>query len=140
MKFGTVSLTLSLFVLDRLLKYLVIVSPQPLWGDFFLLHVNPGIAFSLPLPLAILSPMLVGGLIVVIWLFIQEVKTRSRKFVPLLFILAGALSNIVDRIWMGGVIDYFAVPVLGFYFNIADGMIVSGIALLLLKGYGKLKR
>lgn len=61
-------------------------------------------------------------------------KTRKRSFsfrLSLIFILSGALSNLIDRLRFGYVIDYIDLkfwPV----FNIADSAITTGIILLML--------
>jgi signal peptidase II len=49
-------------------------------------------------------------------------------------IIGGAVSNAIDRMWLGGVADFFSLHVLGFYwyvFNIADVAIVAGVIGLL---------
>jgi signal peptidase II len=49
-------------------------------------------------------------------------------------IMGGAVSNAIDRVYLGGVADFFSLHALGFYwyvFNIADMAIVAGVAGLL---------
>jgi signal peptidase II len=46
----------------------------------------------------------------------------------------GSVSNAIDRMWLGGVADFFSLHGLGFYwyvFNIADVAIVAGVIGLL---------
>ena len=52
--------------------------------------------------------------------------------------LAGGLSNLVDRIAMGSVIDFLNIgigPIRTGIFNVADVAIMAGIALLLVDQY-----
>ena len=125
-----ISLTLSgvfLFLLDQSLKYAArtnpaqafyIIKPWLGWEHF----ENPGIAFSLPLPnalLIILTP--------VILLLLIAFLTRQKHAVPafgLILILAGALSNFLDRFLFGATIDYIRVAT--GVFNVADVLIVVG--------------
>jgi signal peptidase II len=49
-------------------------------------------------------------------------------------IIGGAIANAIDRMWLGGVADFFSLHAFGFYwyvFNIADVAIVAGVAGLL---------
>ncbi|OGD62548.1 hypothetical protein A2160_05885 [Candidatus Beckwithbacteria bacterium RBG_13_42_9] len=54
----------------------------------------------------------------------------------LCLILAGGVSNLLDRFLWGGVVDF---PIFGFLpaFNLADLMIDLGIILILFKGFSK---
>ncbi|MFA4872723.1 MAG: signal peptidase II [Patescibacteria group bacterium] len=121
----------ALFVLDRVLKWRALTHPPSPPDGFFVYHQNPGIAFSLPLAPIPLITLLILGVATVAWLYIQQRKKSVRHALPYLLILAGAVSNIIDRPLSGGVIDYFFLPPLGLYFNIADVMIVGGILLLI---------
>ena len=100
---------------------------------------NPGIAFSIKLPYIIQIILTPALLVFGIKLAFDNLK-MDRKFVLVVLgvITGGALSNYVDRILYGGVIDYLSFwnyPV----FNIADSFIVVGIFLLVIF-YGKIKR
>jgi signal peptidase II len=49
-------------------------------------------------------------------------------------IIGGAIANAIDRMWLGGVADFFSAHAFGFYwyvFNIADVAIVAGVIGLL---------
>ena len=71
-------------------------------------------------------------IVLFIWLF----RTKSVYVVIcLVLVLGGALSNLVDRIIIGAVIDFLDFHLLGFHwpaFNLADTAITVGVILLLL--------
>lgn len=70
-------------------------------------------------------------LLLVVYLASREwLAGHHRQVIALLFVCAGALSNILDRISTGGVIDFISVPWWS-VFNFADVMIVGGVAVLL---------
>lgn len=49
-------------------------------------------------------------------------------------IIGGAIGNAIDRLWLGGVADFYSLHAFGFYwyvFNIADVAIVAGVVALL---------
>jgi len=47
---------------------------------------------------------------------------------------AGAVSNLLDRLWRGGVVDYIHLPG-GGIINLADLMILGGMVWVLLSSY-----
>ena len=58
--------------------------------------------------------------------------------VSLGLIIGGALGNALDRLIVGGVIDYISLHAFGYYwyiFNIADAAIVAGVVGLLYDSY-----
>jgi signal peptidase II len=71
------------------------------------------------------------SVVLVIWL----ARTRARAVaVGLGLILGGALSNPVDRLIWGAVADFYRLHLFGYswyVFNVADGAIVAGAAILL---------
>ncbi len=129
-----------LFSVDRFLKAAALAGvSKPLWGGFlsFSFSRNFGIAFSLPfsgLPL-----LIVVGLIVSVLAYFAFKSFISRNFYHLfayVLIIAGASSNLFDRVRYGFVIDYLDVA----YFSIlnaADVMIFCGVVWLLLLSYKK---
>lgn len=48
-------------------------------------------------------------------------------------ILSGGISNLIDRLLSGYVIDFLKLPGLGFHFNLADVFITLGVLLILVK-------
>lgn len=116
-----------LFLADRLLKYFstdVLAQPAlltPFFGWFP--SANHGIAFSIPIPVALTIAFSIFFLIALLWLYRSEDNALSRFFI--LFILLGAASNIIDRAVYGHTLDYFLL--LTAVINIADVMIVGGV-------------
>lgn len=77
--------------------------------------------------------------IVVAFLIIYAYKNKDKnksRFIILQFIIAGGLSNLIDRIFRGYVVDFIQLKFFGI-FNIADALIVFGtisIVFMELKG------
>ena len=72
--------------------------------------------------------------IVVIPFFIKKNKKEPLALWSFTFILAGAIGNLIDRIYYGYVIDFLYLHVNDFYwpaFNIADSFITIGAFLLI---------
>ena len=107
-----------------------------------LLH-NPGAAFGI---LSNQSGWQVGFLVgvsllaaigLVLWIWLQ----RDESFytlLPLVFVLAGAIGNGIDRVRFGFVVDFISL----YYerwswptFNVADLVISLGVLLLILKSF-----
>ena len=112
-------------------------------GLFNITHVkNEGAAFGLfadsPAPwktvlLVVISAALLATVVGVVW------KTRRLQWeagVGLSLILGGALSNLVDRIRMGRVVDFLDFYIRSYHwytFNLADSAIVTGAGFLILQ-------
>jgi len=137
-------LTSGLFLLlDQLLKYFARLNPDYtyyLWKPWlgWEYFANTGIAFSLPIPnwLVVFStPFILLALI--LWL----IKTYKKSFAncyllsAICLIIAGALSNYLDRVMFGVTIDYLRI--LTSIINLADVMIVLGVLLLIIKNKNK---
>ncbi len=72
--------------------------------------------------------------IVVIPFFIKKNKKEPLALWSFTFILAGAIGNLIDRIYYGYVIDFLYLHLNDFYwpaFNIADSFITIGAFLLI---------
>ncbi|MFZ2189319.1 MAG: signal peptidase II [Candidatus Magasanikiibacteriota bacterium] len=126
-------------LLDQLLKYLARTNSDfsfYLWKNWlgWEYFPNPGIAFSLPVPnwlVVIFTPIILLGLF--IWIRrthnTYHISHITRQL-SLFFIIAGAVSNYIDRVLFGVTIDY--IRILTGVINLADVMIVVGVGLLLL--------
>ncbi len=136
-------IAISVIAIDQTIKYLVSIalpfggawSPLPGSTPFFqIVHVpNTGVAFGLFKDLGvvfILVPLIISGIII----FYAQRLRADQKFmaVALGLMLGGALGNVIDRVRLGYVIDYFDVGVgtLRNASNFADWSIVLGVILL----------
>ena len=101
--------------------------------NFTYVH-NYGVAFSFfadmggsqVLPLIILS---IAITIYLVYLFFQTPTNDVKKLFSLTFIIAGALGNIIDRVYLGYVVDFVDVFYGSFHwpvFNLADSFITLG--------------
>lgn len=123
----------GLFILADLtlkqLAMLVWTSPFFIFGKIGWSPVlNPGIAFSIPLPniLIIILTLLTLGF------FSYLVAKNEDRFahIGLILTILGATSNLIDRLFYQNTIDYIQVYIS--VFNIGDILIVVGIGLYLL--------
>lgn len=130
------SLALSLagffLCLDQLLKFCA----TNVWQEKILLgklfgwqpFENTGAAFGLPVP----GWIVVWLSIIIITLFVfqlahdNQIKNNLKIFTCLFVIVAGAASNLIDRLLWGHTIDY--ILIFTGIINIADIMIVVGMA------------
>ena len=122
----------ALLIIDRLTKgyflahliQQVQLIPNVLWLQY---HLNDQMALSLPLfPLFYYT--LVAGVIIALGIKLVSLWKEGKSWLLLVIavILAGAISNLLDRMLYGGVVDFITVS-LGSVFNIADIMIVGGV-------------
>jgi len=104
---------------------------------------NPGISYGLlPLDTHLGQLALAGfaGLAVLamaIWL--AHGVTEKLVAASLGLIMGGAAGNAIDRLWLGGVADFFQLHAFGYrwyVFNIADAAIVAGVCGLLYDSLG----
>lgn len=133
-------ISIGLLILDQIFKYWAFIRLSG-EADFFILgrflslefYQNPGIAFGIPLPPWFFYLVVVVILILLGYFFRQYYQKKDLiSLFALSLIMGGALSNLIDRMRFGYVIDYlnFAFwPV----FNLADVMVVSGVIVLLIK-------
>ncbi|MBL7154963.1 MAG: signal peptidase II [Candidatus Portnoybacteria bacterium] len=134
MKRFLVFLILSLIILDRFSKWLILNCPDLYQGGLIELKLfkNPNLYFisfnSTPLYFLI-------GVVMLLLLFLFFRSWQRKDFLLLVgfsLIILGGLSNLLDRIIFGYVIDWLRVFFLPIsIFNIADLMIVGGIITLI---------
>ena len=101
--------------------------------------INPGIAFGLLKNYSFLFIWL--NFFIIIYLFLYFISGLKKKnlLLPLALILGGAISNLLDRFFYGGVLDYLnfrSFPT----FNIADIYITFGIILILKDAFFRKKQ
>ena len=136
-------ITIFLFIIDRLAKKIFFATGGEyfIFGDWLKLKLalNPGIAFGIEINFFIL---LVGYILIFLCLawFLVDVCQKRRYFMIFCFglIIAGAFSNLLDRFYIGQVIDYIDVKYFS-VFNLADAMIVGGVVGILSKGINNKK-
>jgi len=129
---------LILFLLDRIIKIWFIKNPNVSW-DFinnllsFGLEKNTGIAFGLPLNFYLITTLSVIIIFLVLAYIIKWYQDKN-WFLALNFSLVAvvAISNLIDRIKFGYVVDYLDVPFFT-VFNLADVMISLGVGLIILE-------
>lgn len=121
--------------IDQILKHIarlfdtatLYIIPQIFGWEYY---ENPGIAFGIPIPHIIIIPLT----IIIISAGIRYANQSSRTNIELLgttLIIAGALSNLIDRISYGVTIDY--IRILTSIINIADICIILGVYFLIKK-------
>ena len=121
------SLIIIFFIsLDRFLKFLAINNyfgdGLNIIGEFFKLKFigNPNIAFSLPLNGQFLNIIIIFIILGLIYnLIYVAVKKSFHQVALLLIIILGAMSNLLDRLKYGYVIDYLDLSYFT-VFNLAD--------------------
>ena len=102
---------------------------------FTLVH-NTGIAFGLfkdcGMVFIIIPLILTGLLIYNIYFYRHSVNLNRTYIVAFSLILGGAIGNLIDRIWLGYVVDFIDLRVWP-VFNVADSAITIGGAVILFK-------
>ena len=138
-----IGLFVGLTALDQLVKMLAALRTAALIPGVVRLNYTENRGFSLGLfdgagmIALILSLAVFSGLIIVL----IRLKRPSPLRLPLICICAGALGNLIDRIFLGYVRDMFELLFIRFYvFNPADMYVTLGAlscAILLLTADGK---
>jgi signal peptidase II len=137
------SLAAAIVVADQVTKYVVV---QALAGGKtvvvapflnLVLVYNPGAAFSFLSDAAGWQRgfFIAVALIASAWiLWLLRAHSRQRLFaLALALVLAGAVGNVIDRIFVGAVVDFVDVHAWGYHwpaFNVADSAISCGAVLL----------
>ncbi|MFZ7121412.1 MAG: signal peptidase II [Eubacteriaceae bacterium] len=133
-----------ILVFDQISKILVVNYVKPIitipiiQNVFHLTYAeNTGAAFSilsnkLPL-LTIITIIFITILIIYLYTLVSKNRCFNYFSLSLTFIIGGAIGNLIDRIRLNYVIDFFDFRLINFaIFNVADCFIVIGSILLLL--------
>lgn len=120
-------------VVDQTFKYVAQTSqdhafyliPHLVGWEYF---ENPGIAFGIPVPQSIIIPLTLL-IVIIALLFLKKKSITRQKFLGVILITAGAISNLIDRVLYGFTIDY--IRIITSILNIADILIILGAFLLI---------
>lgn len=141
-------LWLSLFVviIDQVVKFVIVTHIQP-YNDYpvlpffkLTLAFNRGAAFSFLNSQSGWQQWLfvLISIVVCVWIgFVLQGLKRSQIFlsIALALIVGGALGNVIDRLTLGYVVDYFVLYAGSWYwpaFNVADSCICIGAVMLII--------
>lgn len=125
-----------LTVADQIIKYFIYNNPA-YRRDFVIGEIsywaNHGLAFGLPLG----KNFIIAATLPIIFYLIYLASRHYRaghfwSVAAISLVVAGALSNLIDRLKFGFVVDYITLQPWYPTFNIADAMIVSGLLLLII--------
>ena len=129
--------------LDQITKYLTVLYLQPegpagsihLWEDVFhLTYVkNPGAAWGMLANhrwvFMTFSTVAIIGICVYLFAFSKD--NRWVK-ISLAMVAGGGIGNMIDRIWLGYVIDFLDFTLIDFpVFNVADSFVTVGAGMLM---------
>ena len=138
------AIVFGIVFLDQLTKWLAIIFLKGEGSAVFIKGIlqftymeNEGAAFG------ILSNhrwvFLVISTVAIIGIIIYMIKWRPKSklaFVAISFVVGGGIGNMIDRIWLGYVVDFIdfcAFPnVWKYIFNVADSFVCIGAGLLML--------
>ena len=115
-------IVLLLILLDQLVKWWIIANHPSL------VLANTGIIFGFIQNPIISYILLVIGVVFLVWMVRRQPSANSYQLTVFILIIAGAISNLIDRVFRGYVIDYIHFFNLN-VFNLADVFIITGIVL-----------
>lgn len=137
----------TVVVLDQITKYFAVAAlagqpPVEVTSFFNLLLVyNRGAAFSF---LAGMSgwqrELFIGiGVVASVWIvyLLRRYPGQSLFCLALSLVLGGAIGNVIDRVYVGAVVDFLDFHAFGWHwpaFNVADSAITCGAVLLVWDG------
>ena len=124
----------GILVLDRAVKVWALVALEPvgtipvIQDVFHLTYTeNTGAAFSILSDHTWMIIVITAALSLVLLYFVFFKKLRPAYKLPLLFVAAGGMGNLIDRFLYGFVVDMFDFRLINFaIFNIADVFITIG--------------
>lgn len=130
------SMAIFFVAIDRFLKSMALFygNNLSLTDNIFKfgLAKNYNIAFSFPISGTTLNIVIALIILLLVLILINFFKKQDVKNTSLiLFLIAGAASNLYDRLKYGYVIDYFDLKYFT-VFNLADAMITGGVLVIIL--------
>ncbi len=114
---------------DQVMKYLI-----RQYDGFYI--CNSGIAFGISIP-SYIRWSLTGIMFLGLYFLMKKSANYGVRAYKLgvIFILSGAVSNIIDRLFFGCVIDFIDIKIFNYpMFNVADIFIFIGASYIFIKG------
>ena len=136
-----IAIIVATVILDQVTKWLAVVYLKG--GDSVsiigeILHFtyveNRGAAFGMMKDsrwvFMVISVIAIGALI---FYLIRFKPTSPLALISLAMIAGGGIGNMIDRVWLGYVVDFIYIKIIDFaVFNVADSFVCVGTALLAL--------
>lgn len=120
----------AVFLIDQGLKMIVrYADPFDLVGLRIGIVANTKGLLGLVLPESLILASSLIVLVILCLLIYFKLTRGSRAVMGLTLIITGGLSNVIDRIWHGYMIDIFTIE--RFFFNFADLALLGGVLLIL---------
>ena len=135
-----IAIILGAIVLDNLTKWLTVICLEyretvPLWQDVFhFTHErNEGAAFGMLSDhrwvFMVVSTVAIIGLLIYLFRFTPKSKIVQ---ISLSMIAGGGIGNMIDRVYLGYVVDFIDVRLIDFaVFNVADSFVTVGAFLFM---------
>lgn len=132
---------LALIGLDQFFKHLAVEYLKPIGSKVIIKNIfsltyiqNDGAAFGLfagnKFLLIWLTALVLLCLIIAV--FLNKIKSNF-LFISFILIIGGGIGNLIDRIFLGYVVDYLHITCINFaIFNFADCCVVIGTILLII--------
>ncbi len=108
--------SILLLSLDQFLKYVLKTN----LSQSFYLNTDQIFGLELAFPIYLLVIIL---LVILFW------GIKAKKNIGQALIFSGGFSNLIDRLYLGGVVDFRLPGIIAF--NLADLMIIAGVVLII---------
>jgi signal peptidase II len=147
-----IAIVVSTIGCDRLTKHMAVQSlagapDRSMLADTVRLEYveNPGaflgLGATLPAP-ARIAIFVVGNAVVLLLLAVEVVRRRwtLAAFAGTVLFIAGGVSNLIDRVVHGQVVDFLNVgigPLRTGIFNVADLAVTFGVVIVVIAGFGR---
>ncbi|MBQ3013941.1 MAG: signal peptidase II [Clostridia bacterium] len=135
-----IAVIIGVIGLDQLTKWLTVVNLDlhetfPLWQDVFhfTYERNTGMAFGMLKDhrwvFMVFSTVAIVALLVYLFRFRPESRWMQ---ISMAFIIGGGIGNMIDRIFLGYVVDFFDFRLINFaVFNVADSFVCIGAGMMI---------
>lgn len=136
-KYKIVIFVTILVLLEQLTKIIILMNrdklPVTVINNIFMLSYveNSGVAFGIKVgsvwSFIVINVVVLG--IIIKFMYSQLQELNNKTIVILSLVLAGGISNLIDRVFRGHVVDFLDItPIINFpVFNFADIMIVVAV-------------